>query len=645
MGELEDEIISICDENYKARLAYLKETNEDIFTFDLSLLADETREKLLKNFDHNEVDNKINDVIESIVGHSCFIKYTNTGNDYRIKNLTSDNIGELVELNCVVISASSPQSIPEKLCYRCMSESCSFIYYYKRGQDIPKSCPDCSSNLELDESNTKWMDYQVLSVQESPETMVMGETPRPLRIRLTGSHLVDSCKVGDNIKVIGTMSTEPSNKKGVYSWYIMGNNIVVSSMDVFEAELTNTDIAILENWAMRDDIEQVLINSLFPSIYGNDDEKLGLTLSLFGGKAKERRDVNIRSSINVLLIGDPSTAKTAMINAMARQAPKSIYTQAGGVTGVGLTAAAIKDEGQWVLAAGSVVLANGGICCIDELEKMNKEDQDKILECMEKQTVSIHKASIHTTLPAKTTILAAGNPKYGDYKDEYTLSENINLPSPLLARFDLIFIMKDIPDVERDSAIAEKIIKGYIEDGSTDDNIMDIDTLKKYVIYAKRLEPEITEEAMEMLMNFYVLIRQEERGADDPIPITARQLQGLVRMSVAFSRLKLSEVVGFEEASRAKMLYEEILKRVGSQITTGGEKYTRKDEKRIIEDICPLNTAVYWKAIEKKAEKQLSKDNVSKLISTIKGLLNQGYFQENLQDGTIIRLEPIPAPT
>jgi DNA replicative helicase MCM subunit Mcm2 (Cdc46/Mcm family) len=205
--------------------------------------------------------------------------------------------------------------------------------------------------------------------------------------------------------------------------------------------------------------------------------------------------------------------------------------------------------------------------------------------------------------------------------------------------------MKDIPDVERDSAIAEKIIKGYIEDGSTDDNIMDIDTLKKYVIYAKRLEPEITEEAMEMLMNFYVLIRQEERGADDPIPITARQLQGLVRMSVAFSRLKLSEVVGFEEASRAKMLYEEILKRVGSQITTGGEKYTRKDEKRIIEDICPLNTAVYWKAIEKKAEKQLSKDNVSKLISTIKGLLNQGYFQENLQDGTIIRLEPIPAPT
>lgn len=280
----------------------------------------------------------------------------------------------------------------------------------------------------------------------------------------------------------------------------------------------------------------------------------------------------IRGDIHILIVGDPGTAKSQLLQYAARIAPRGIYTTGKGATAAGLTAAVIRDKatGEYYLEAGALVLADGGVAAIDEIDKMRDEDRSAIHEAMEQQTVSIAKAGIVARLNARTTVIAAGNPKFGRYLQNRTLSENINLPVTILSRFDLIFILKDKPNPEEDRRLASHVLRVHKEADRIRPEIPP-DLLKKYVSYARRyVKPKLTSEAQKLLEDFYVEMRKI--GADNPeapIAITARQLEALVRLAEAHARMALKNEVTAEDAEAAIRLMKSFLERAGLDVETG----------------------------------------------------------------------------
>lgn len=476
-----------------------------------------------------------------------------------IRDIDSEDIGKLFRVNGCIISVTSPKSIVKTGVFKCpLCDEKNVIQQTNPTIQLPDVCI-CGNkkNFTLVEHESTWDDYQELMIQENPDEIVIGVIPRTMKIVLVGKYLVDKCQPGDVINLTTTMGAEPRRRgrgiERVYEWFLKGVWIEVVNKDSFNVELTQEDIEMCIEWSEDPRIREVLVESIYPSIYGLWEEKYGLTLCTFGGVEKKLPDILFRGQSNCLLIGDPGTAKTAMIQAISKVAPKAIYTQAGGSSGVGLTAAAIKDGDQWILAAGSVVLANGGVCAVDELEKMSKEDMHKLLECMEIQTVSIHKANIHTTLNAKTAILAAANPKFGRYDPAYTVAENIDLAPPLLARFDLIFIVRDIPEYDRDSKVVSKIIETVTEDIEDPKwRLMTHDEIKKYILYAKTIKPILSKKAREKLSKYYLSIRAKAYESESkPIPITPRQMQGLIRLTQAHARMGLKKIADDTDAEVA----------------------------------------------------------------------------------------------
>lgn len=499
-----------------------------------------------------------------------FIRFKGVPPTKELRDINSDDYGRLHCINGVVIMATPPQSMIRVATVHCLE--CNNIFTVEQyGNKLSLGKCPCGNkrNLEIIPHRSEWTDYQEIIIQENPEIVEINVQPRTLRVQLIGRDLMDICRVGDTVNVTGYVVAKKTRRDQIFSYMFNGIYVDVKNTDLLEDDITEEDKDKILSYARRGDIEEVLKRSIFPSIYGNDYEKTALILSLIGGTEKKNQDINYRDSINTLLIGDPSCAKTAMMIATMNVAPRAIYTQAGGTSGVGLTAAAVQDESQWVLTAGAVVLANGGICIIDEIEKMSKEDQSKVLECMEKQTVTIHKASIHTTLTAKTTIIAAANPKYGVYDLKYTPAENIDLPAPLLSRFDLIFIMKDNPDEEHDRAIASTILRKYME--GEDEDILDSEFIRKYILVARNHQPKMTKEAGECLMNYYIDARRSAVDENQPIPISVRQYQGLIRLATAFAKMELAEEVTMRHAIKAIHIMEVMLERVGIDPTTGAK--------------------------------------------------------------------------
>jgi len=322
-------------------------------------------------------------------------------------------------------------------------------------------------------------------------------------------------------------------------------------------------------WLASDSgIYDKIIKSIAPSIYGCRHVKEAVMYQLFGGCEKKYSDRVVRGNIHTLWIDDPSTAKSQILVAACNLAPRGLYVSGGGASGAGLTAAVVKVEGEiWALEAGAVVLANKGICCIDEIEKMGDDDRARIHEAMAQGTVSIQKATAHYILPAKTSILAAGNPTFGRYDLYKTVAENISLPTTILSRFDLIFIGKgDKPDEERDEAVAAHIL----EDPEKFQTLINKELLRKYIALAKRINPKMTKEAGNYIKDFYKKMRALNKGAEEsPIVITARQLEGLIRISEAHAKIRLSEKVEKEDALASIEIMLKSLKQVGIDPETG----------------------------------------------------------------------------
>lgn len=357
------------------------------------------------------------------------------------------------------------------------------------------------------------VDIQRLVIEESPEKLEGGEQPKRVAVFLEEDLLDPKLEKkrypGNKVEIIGIVKEIPIPLKtgGISTTYdlcIEANNIDTIEEEFEELVTTSEDEQIIKELAARPNIYERLAAAIAPSIYGHENIKEAIILQLFGGVIKRRDDgTTTRGDIHIFLIGDPGSGKSQILRYVSKMAPKARYISGKGASAAGLTAAVVRDEfiKGWALEAGALVLANKGIACIDELDKMTPEDTSAMHEACEQQTITIAKANIHATLRAETSILAAANPKFGRFDPYDTIAKQIDLPPTLLNRFDLIFPIRDVPNMERDEKIAQHVLD-LAAAPETMKKEFSIELLRKYIAYAKqKCFPKLTMGAVEEIKN------------------------------------------------------------------------------------------------------------------------------------------------
>ena len=421
----------------------------------------------------------------------------------------------------------------------------------------------------------EYMDQQTLKLQESPEVVPTGEMPRNIMLTVD-RNLVDRVSPGTRVSVIGISSLVNSgagdkmNASNIRTSYlrVVGIEIETTGGGRNLTNFTPQEEEEMQNLARNPDIYGMIERSIAPQISGDytRDIKKALACLLMGGSRKILPDgVKLRGDINVLLMGDPSTAKSQFLKFIERVAPIGVYTSGKGSSAAGLTASVIKDsKGEFFLEGGAMVLADGGVICIDEFDKMRENDRVAIHEAMEQQTISVAKAGITTVLNSRASVLAAANPIYGRYDDLKSVGDNIDLMTTILSRFDCIFIVRDIRDQDRDRKIARHVLNVHLSAAVVDappEVDIDVMTLKRFITYCReRCAPRLSYEAATMLSSQYVHVRNQVRlallntpGETQVVPITIRQLEALVRLSEGLAKMRLSAeatVADVEEAIR-----------------------------------------------------------------------------------------------
>eukprot|EP01025_Chloroclados_australasicus_P048079 TRINITY_DN5433_c0_g1_i2.p1 TRINITY_DN5433_c0_g1~~TRINITY_DN5433_c0_g1_i2.p1 ORF type:complete len:622 (+),score=80.83 TRINITY_DN5433_c0_g1_i2:253-1866(+) len=432
---------------------------------------------------------------------------------------------------------------------------------------------------------SQFIDSQMAKLQECPEGIPTGELPRSIQL-LMERNLCEKVVPGTRTTVVGVFSNYQS-KSGEKNQGRDGAAALtqpyIKVLGFQGEDDTNTrlgrtifsdqEIAQFQQFSKQADIHQEIFGLIAPQIYGSDNIKKAIACLLFGGSRKVLPDgTSRRGDINVLLLGDPSTAKSQLLKFAANTAPVAVYTSGKGSSAAGLTASVMRDSQtrEFYLQGGAMVLADNGVVCIDEFDKMSPEDRVAIHEAMEQQTISIAKAGITTMLRSRTSILAAANPPSGRYDDLKTAEENIDLATTILSRFDLIFIVKDERNKERDELIARHVLQLHQKSGVEDQSQFNMDEenqdganfLKRYIQYAKSTcHPVLSEEAAELLNSEYVRVRSQFRqkrseGSSGAIPITVRQLEAWVRISESLARMALQEEATIEHVRKAMELFQ-----------------------------------------------------------------------------------------
>ena len=503
-----------------------------------------------------------------------------------LRQINAETIGNITSVSGMVVRASEVKPLAKELVFVCPDEHQTKVIQLK-GMDVklPVVCdnPSCKHrDFELKPEASKFIDFQILRLQELPEDLPPGQLPHYIDVTIR-QDLVDNARPGDRIILTGIVRVEQESiagitrgHSGLYRLRIEGNNIEFlggrgskTSRKIVREEVSPEDEKMIKTLSQSPNVYQRLIDSFAPHIQGQSLIKEAILLLIVGSNQRLLGDGSkIRGDINVFLVGDPGTAKSEMLKFCARIAPRGLYTSGRGSTAAGLTAAVVRDKtGIMMLEAGAVVLGDQGLVCIDEFDKMKPEDRSALHEVMEQQSASIAKGGIVATLNARTSILAAANPMYGKYDPFKNITENVNLPIPLLTRFDLIFVVRDIPGREKDEKIARHIIELHTPQGTDKRSVIDVDTLTKYLSYAKRSSPDLTKEAEEKILEYYLQMRNVE--SEEMITVTPRQLEGIIRLSTARARLLMKDKVEEEDAERAIFLIQSMLQDAGVDVNTG----------------------------------------------------------------------------
>jgi len=498
-----------------------------------------------------------------------------------LREVRASNLGRLIMLDAIVVRASVVKPMLKKAVFKCAV--CGAPIEVKQDTRIrimkrPDRCPNPScrargKSFQLDEEASTFIDLQGIGLQEKPEDLPAGQLPRMLEIRLT-EDLVDRARPGDRVYVTGILSSvqERMGEAALRTFrpYLEAVSLETASKEPEALTTTADEEKKFRQMASSPFIHRQIIESIAPSIYGLEDVKEAVMYLLLGGNTKEFPDgVRVRGDVNVLLVGDPGTAKSVLLQNVSKISPRGLYTSGRGSTAAGLTAAVMREKaGGMVLEAGAMVLADRGVCCIDEIDKMRPEDRVAIHEAMAQQTVSVAKGGIVATLNARTAVMAAANPSLGRYDSFRTFPENVNLPVTILSRFDLIFILKDVPDAEQDRKISDHILSLHSTGAPSISPPIPPDVLRKYVSYAKRIRPEMTPETMKVLENFFLATRAVY-DQTSTVTITARQLESLIRLTEARARAALRETVAPEDAGAVVMLMKKSLSQVGVDVETG----------------------------------------------------------------------------
>ncbi|RPA85898.1 putative DNA replication licensing factor Mcm3 [Ascobolus immersus RN42] len=543
------------------------------------------------------------------------------------RTLTSQHLNKMVSLEGIVTKCSLVRPKVVKSVHFNEKRS-NWVYRNYSDQTMGAGVPQTSAYPREDEDGNpllteygfcKYLDHQTISIQEMPERAPAGQLPRSVDV-IMDDDLVDRVKPGDRIQLVGlyrSMGGRGSSNSPRFPTLLLGNNVILLSSKgsggIAQSTITDGDIRNINKLAKNKKIFELLATSLAPSIYGHAYIKKAILLMLLGGIEKNLDNgTHLRGDINILMVGDPSTAKSQLLRFVLNTAPLAIATTGRGSSGVGLTAAVTQDKetGERRLEAGAMVLADRGVVCIDEFDKMSVNDRVAIHEVMEQQTVTIAKAGIHTTLNARCSVIAAANPSYGQYDRHKDPHKNIDLPDSLLSRFDLLFIVTDDIEDKRDRHVSEHVLRMHryrdprseegapvresagqvlgvgIEEGNTSrtshtevyekynpllhsgvttssrtkkPEVLSMPFVKKYIQYAKsRVKPILTLGASNHISKVYSALRNDglEGNQRRTSPLTARTLETLIRLATAHAKARLSSRVEERDA----IVAEEILR-------------------------------------------------------------------------------------
>ncbi|KYK57326.1 DNA replication licensing factor mcm2 [Drechmeria coniospora] len=444
-------------------------------------------------------------------------------------------------------------------------------------------CQSCQSRgpFTLNSEKTVYRNYQKLTLQESPGTVPAGRLPRHREVILLWD-LIDKAKPGEEIEVTGiyrnNYDAQLNNRNGfpVFATILEANNVVKSHDQLAGFRMTEEDEQEIRKLSRDANIVDRIVNSMAPSIYGHTDIKTAVALSLFGGVAKTTKGQHhIRGDINVLLLGDPGTAKSQVLKYVEKTAHRAVFATGQGASAVGLTASVRRDPltSEWTLEGGALVLADRGTCLIDEFDKMNDQDRTSIHEAMEQQTISISKAGIVTTLQARCGIIAAANPLGGRYNSTIPFSANVQLTEPILSRFDILCVVRDMVEPAEDERLARFIVGSHgrshpstkptatvteLDEDEGEDESQSIregeipqELLRKYIVYARdRCNPKLYHMDEDKVARLFSDMRRESL-ATGAYPITVRHLEAIIRISEAFCRMRLSEYCTAQDIDRA----------------------------------------------------------------------------------------------
>lgn len=502
-----------------------------------------------------------------------------------ISKLRKHHLGKFVSVRCTVSKATKVEPAYEECAFKCMR--CGHVTVVPQSKDtdiLQEPFAGCENDtcgkkgpFKRDDNQSKFYDHQYMKVQEPLESL-RGRQPEYLYVSCADD-IAGAYQPGDKVIISGVLKGRLKMKQNgttrFNELFLIANSITKSDRDFENLVITPEEEKKIKELSALEDIDEIIYASIAPSVYGMVHVKSGLALQLFSGVRTYSKDgTTTRGDIHVLLIGDPGIAKSQMLKYVSVFAPRAIMVSAA--TGGGLTGVAVHDEfdGKWAIEGGAMTIVSGsdkiegGICCIDEMDKMNEKDRSSIHSALEQQSVDIAKAGLFAHLPTICGCLGAANPKYGRYNPYESIASQFNLADTLLSRFDLLFVLRDIVDEDADYRLAVHVLSG--KKSEPEKPILDSEFLRKYIAYAKiHHKPEMTPEAIKYITTFYVKTRTAGSKVRDSVPITVRSLESAKRLATAHAKMRLSDKVELVDAKKVCSILLDNLNQVGIDPDTG----------------------------------------------------------------------------